>query len=156
MSESKIKLLILTWPDGAPRGCCRSWKQGWEGAAGGGILGPSRTPQGRCLCHSQCGVADRPDGSGSSCHNITDGFSSLCIRRVGTCVLLCPSFIQNPQTQVFCHEMRGSFMCVHTGCRSCSVQSHSEGTASPSSPNCELSHPWLSAAACKALRCCLY
>lgn len=91
MSESKIKLLILTWPRWGPESCCCSWKQGWEGAAGGGILGP----WGRCPCHSQSGVADRPDGGGSFCHNGTDGFSSLCSRRVSTCVLLCPSFIQN-------------------------------------------------------------
>lgn len=138
MSESKIELLILTW---GPEELLPLWKQGWEGAARVGILGPPWKPQGRCLCHSQSGVVDRPDGGGSSCHNGTDGFSSFCSRRVSTYVLLCPTFIQNPLTQVFCHEMRGSFMCVHPGSTSCSVQSHSEGTASPSSPNCELSSP---------------
>lgn len=41
-----------------------------------------------------------------------------------------PASSKTPRTQVFCHEIRGSFLCVHTGSTSCSVQSHSEGTAS--------------------------
>lgn len=114
MSESKIKLLILTWPRRGPQELPLLLEAGLGRSRRGRHFGAPLEAPGQVPCHSQSGVADRPDRGGSSCHNGTDGFSSPCSRRVGTSVLLCPSFIQNPHTQVFCHEMRGSFMCVCT------------------------------------------
>lgn len=133
MSESKIKLLILTWPRLGPEELLSHLEAGLGRSCRGRHFGaPRSSGAGACAIPSLGLLIDLTEVAAS----VTMALMALAASAAGGSapVSCCaPASSKTPVVR-YCHEIRGSFLCVHTGSTSCSVQSHSKGTASPPPP----------------------